>query len=115
MEAHVQPVKYQINLLTEEDSVDWWIWNLYVEWRGKGRWAVTDGHRVLNDQNEWDHEGSDDRSDDTWLATHRFGLHEALDKAKRMVHRVKVNGMTAADVRLKHWPPGRPGKPPGWT
>jgi hypothetical protein len=119
MEPHVQVTRYRVSLLTEEDDESWTAWSLYVEWAGRDRWAITRGNmsprQVLDADDEWAWEVSDDRMDDTWLATHRFTMDDAIERAKRKLPFVKINGMTAADVRDKRWPKGRPGKPPGWT
>lgn len=77
-------------------------WNITVEYRGRGLWAVTRWKNCLGRDGEWDYEHIPSEREDEWLAEHRFPLEEALELAKAAAPHVVVNGMTPADVLAWH-------------
>lgn len=75
------------------------VFNLKVEYRGEDKWAVCKGGRqCLGSDGLWDWESIPSERTEEWLATHRFGLDEALDLARRHAPSIKVNGKTAAEA-----------------
>ncbi len=96
--AYQMTSRYTITCLPEEDD-DFSMWAVTVEYRMRGRWAVTQrGIFTLNADGTWDLDPGCRNDDDDWLATHRFGLEDALELAREAAPHVKVNGMTPADV-----------------
>lgn len=70
---------------------------LLVEYRGAGRWAVTDGFEVWNrSANEWVSRRVPDEGRDDYLATCRYPESEALAIAASLVDDYRVNGRTYA-------------------
>jgi hypothetical protein len=93
----VRPVAYEVSCLPEDD-VNARHFTLKVEYRGEGRWAVTDGFGCLGADGAWTYEPSPSSREDDWLATHRFDLDTALKLAKEAAPHVTVNGWTVADA-----------------
>jgi hypothetical protein len=78
-------------------------WSLTVQWRGFGKWAVTNGgHTCLGSDGGWDWEPIPSSREDDWLATHRFDLETALKLAAEHAPKVTINGYTALDILAKH-------------
>lgn len=100
-EVFVTPVAYQVSIWRDgEESVNADLFTVKVEYRGRGKWAVLRG-RCLGSDGEWDWESIPSEREDDWLASHRFGLEQALELARKHAPRVIVNGMTALEVRLR--------------
>jgi hypothetical protein len=95
---------YDVSVWPDDiECVDSSTWKLTVEYRGRGKWAVTRTGRVcLGSDGEWDWESIPSERQDEWLTAHRFPLAEALDLARRHAPDVKINGMTAAEVLERH-------------
>jgi hypothetical protein len=72
--------RYVVSCLPE-DHAERYHFEITVEWRGKGKWAVKDGSYVLGSDGEWDYEPLPSSREDDWLATHRFDLETALKLA----------------------------------
>lgn len=90
------PTCYTVTCLPEE-TPSGHAWNLTVEYRGRGLWAVVRNvHQNLGRTGTWDQASSD--RDDAWIAEHRFPLGEALELAKAAAPHVVVNGRTPAQV-----------------
>lgn len=96
-----RPTEYTITCLPE-DNYDGHAWNITVEWRGAGLWAVKRNVHCLGRDGEWSHEHIPGEREDEWLAEHRFPLDEALRLAKEAAPHVIVNGMTPADLLAWH-------------
>lgn len=112
-EPVVQPTRYVVNCIPEDASPDAHVFEIAVEYRGSGRWAVVRHHRYLDANGAWSY-GADWPADnpgsrepatdaewdeyhaarDAWLAAHRFDLDTALDLAKAAAPLVTVNGFT---------------------
>lgn len=71
-------------------------WTVDVVDVGTGVWAVRWGGRVLSTEGEWVWESRD--RDDEWLATHRFGFHEAMERAIVAVLGIRVMGRTGDEA-----------------
>lgn len=100
-EPNVRATRYEVSCLLP-DHIDVDLFTIAVEWRGKDRWAVLlRGHWALGTDGEWSREPIPSYREDDWLASHRFGLDEALKLAKREAPKVIVNGLTVADVLAK--------------
>jgi hypothetical protein len=82
-----------------------------VEYRGAGRWAVTNRGRYLDADGQWSYPyGWDrepvtaeeidayDRGEAEWKAAHRFDEETALRLADEAAPKVTVAGLTAAQV-----------------
>ena len=92
----IRPTRYEVSCLPEDD-INAHAWTLTVEYRGRGLWAITDGHGCLGDNGEWDYENSPSNRDPMWIATHRFRLDDALDRARTALPAYTVKGMTCAE------------------
>lgn len=103
--ANHRLTEYQVSVFTEADDPDGHIglssWTLTVAYRGRDRWAVTDGHRCLNKSGAWDYEMRPSERGDEWLAEHRFTRAEALALAYKAAPDVTVNGWTAAELKIE--------------
>jgi hypothetical protein len=69
-----------------------------VEWRGDGRWAVMHMGYCLGLDGDWEYESIPSERRDEWLATHRFDLDTALRLAREAAPEVTVNGWTVERV-----------------
>lgn len=95
----VMATEYTVNAIPEGvDECNRSLFEIKVEWRGKGRWAVTHRSACLSADGEWDWEPMPSSREDDWLATHRFDLDTALRLAKEEAPKVTVNGWTVARV-----------------
>jgi hypothetical protein len=91
--------QYTVAILTEADCVDWFAWDIYVEKRGRGRWAVSRGGGiVLSDEGRWVVEPINSERTDEWLDHHRFDRHTALRLAGEQALTLRINGYTAQDI-----------------
>ncbi|WP_141576064.1 hypothetical protein [Actinomadura sp. WMMA1423] len=95
--AAIRATRYTVCALPE-DNVNARHFSLYVEYRGRDRWAVSDGFLCLGNDGEWEYESIPSERADEWLATHRFDLDTALNLARAAAPKVTVNGYTVADV-----------------
>ncbi|MEV5451646.1 hypothetical protein [Streptomyces sp. NPDC052535] len=98
----VTAVEYTINCLPDDD-LDSHLFEVRVQYRGAGRYAVIrGGDMCLGADGTWDHGAKEyDRGDD-WLNAHRFDLDTALSLAKEQAPLVTVNGHTVTDaLRLR--------------
>jgi len=93
----VQATQYAVNCLPE-DGIDSHVFEITVEYRGRGRWAVKRHSQCLGSDGTWDYEMRPSSREDDWLATHRFDLDTALKLAKEQAPLVTVNGFTVADA-----------------
>ena len=95
--------RYRIAILTEEDAVDWHCWDIHVEHRGRHRWAVSRGGGiVLSDEGRWVIEPINSERTDDWLDHHRFDVDTAITLACREAPRLRINGLTPADILAKN-------------
>ena len=97
-EPTVMAVEYTVNCLPEDDY-DSFAFEVRVQYRGNGRYAVIrSGDLCLGADGTWDHGVKEyDRGDD-WLNAHRFDLDTALRLAKEQAPLVTVNGHTVTDA-----------------
>ncbi|WP_399559229.1 hypothetical protein OH809_45500 (plasmid) [Streptomyces sp. NBC_00873] len=101
--ATCQAVCYEVSILPEGD-INRHVFNIDVEYRGEGRWAVTRHGSCLGTDGEWAEGVKEyDRGDD-WLNAHRFDLDTALRLARDAAPHVVVNGHTAADAYRRTHP-----------
>lgn len=96
-----RPTTYTVTCLPEE-TPDASSWNITVEWRGNGQWAVKHWSECLSRSGAWDYEMRPSERDDEWLAEHRFTLEEALALAKAAAPDIVVNGFNPADLLAWH-------------
>jgi len=97
-EATVMATDYTVNCLPDDD-VNSFVFQIRVQYRGDGRYAVIrGGDMCLGADGTWDHGVKEyDRGDD-WLNAHRFDLDTALRLAKEQAPLVTVNGHTVSDA-----------------
>lgn len=81
------------------------VYDVTVERRAPGRWAVCRLSRCLGADGVWDYEPNPSSREDDWLAAHRFDLDTALRLAAEAAPKVTVNGMTA--VQCVEWEASR--------
>lgn len=98
----VQATRYTVNLVPEDAAPDYYVFEIQVEYRGKGQWAVKDGPWCLGADGEWEYEAIPSSRTDEWLATHRFPEQEALRLAVEAAPGKTVNGMTAAQALARY-------------
>lgn len=90
--------EYTLSALPEDDS-NGMLFRIVVAYRGRGLWAVSRHRYCLGRSGEWDHESVPSERTDEWLAEHRFPLDEALRLAREELPKLRVNGMSAAEVQ----------------
>jgi hypothetical protein len=97
-EATVLATEYSVNCVPEDD-INGHVFEIRVQYRGAGRYAVIrGGDMCLGADGTWDFGVKEyDRGDD-WLNAHRFDLETALDLAKQQARLVTVNGHTVTDA-----------------
>ena len=71
---------------------------LRVESRGNGWWAVTRGTECLSIDGDWDYEPLPSARTTEWVAAHRFGEAEAIRMARQACRAIRVNGVTAEEL-----------------
>lgn len=96
-EPNVQATRYVVSCFPP-DSEEGGHFNLAVEYRGRGLWAVTRHKQCLGTDGEWSWESIPSEREDEWLDSHRFDLDTALKLAKEHAPLVTVNGFTVADA-----------------
>lgn len=100
MKIYEYPTKYTVSALPED--IGEYAWDLTVEYRGNDTWAVSRHSQCLGSDGTWDWEPQPSSREDDWLATHRFGLQEALELARKEAPNVWVNDLQPADILAKH-------------
>lgn len=95
MDAYAIATRYTVNLLPETD-INSHVFEITVEYRGNGRWAVLRHGQCLDQYGVWEYELRPSEREEDWIATHRFDLDTALRLAKEAAPGVMVNGLTAA-------------------
>ncbi|WP_432053691.1 hypothetical protein [Streptomyces sp. bgisy022] len=97
MTAYATVTQYAVTLLPETD-INSPLYEITVDYRGHGQWAVTRHRQCMNHAGGWDWEPIPSERDDDWLTTHRFDLDTALRLAKEAAPHVTVNGITATEA-----------------
>jgi hypothetical protein len=94
------------NLCGEDGCIDWYAWNVTVEWRGPGDvWAVKHHTECLGKNGRWSYEPSPSNRSTSWKQRHRFTEEEALRLAEVAAHKVCVNGLYPKDIVEKYATP----------
>lgn len=93
----VQAVEYSVNCMPEDD-LDSHVFEIRVQYRGNGRYAVIRMGSCLGADGTWDQGVKEYDRGDAWLDAHRFDLDTALRLAKQQAPLVTVNGHTIADA-----------------
>jgi hypothetical protein len=88
---------YEVSRLPEGHD-DYSMFVVTVEHRGMGRWAIVRHRRCLSRGGTWDAEVSEDRDEQDWLREHRYGLDEALDRARVIAPDIRTNGVSAREI-----------------
>lgn len=97
-EATVQAVEYTVNCLPDDD-IDGFVFQIRVQYRGAGRYAVIrGGDMCLGADGTWEHGVKEYDRGEAWLNAHRFDLDTALRLAKEQAPLVTVNGHTVSDA-----------------
>ena len=95
-EPRVEVTQYTVTVFPE-DSINRHVYDITVEQRAPGRWAVCRMRECLDASGEWDWEPIPSERDDGWKALHRFDLDTALRLAREAAPGVVVNGRTAVE------------------
>ncbi|HCT81105.1 MAG TPA: hypothetical protein DGT23_31960 [Micromonosporaceae bacterium] len=97
-EPTVRVSQYTICGYPNPDSINTHLYEITVEERGLGRWAVCRMGRCCYDHNGIEeYEPNPSGRDDEWLERFRFAdVDEAIEVAKRVVPSIIINGRTAA-------------------
>ena len=95
--AYAIATRYTVNLLPETD-INAHVFEITVDYRGHGLWAVLRHGWCLSTDGSWDYEVRPSEREDEWIAEHRFDLDTALRLAEEAAPGVTVNGLTAADA-----------------
>ena len=93
--VRVEPTRYSVSILPET-SINHGSYEITVEYRGAGRWAVCNGGSCLDAAGEWEYESIPSEREDEWLAAHRFDLDAALRLAREAAPDLTVNGWSVA-------------------
>lgn len=107
MTVVTEVTQYTVKVETsaEWDLFEGWHWWLQVSKTAVAEdvWRVSHLGKVLADSGLWVFaESSEDRDNDEYLRHHRFGVDEALARAREAAPLVKVNGATATEV-FERW------------
>lgn len=89
--------QYEVCALPE-DHIDYHLFTITVEYRGKGKWAISRHRRCLGVDGYWDWEPLPSEREDAWLEEHRFDLDDALELAKGAALTLQVNGRRVVDI-----------------
>jgi hypothetical protein len=106
--VYARPSGYDVSVFPDamrehfSSALDASTWKITVEARGPGTWGVCFMGRCLGISGEWDREPIPSSRDDQWLEDHRFPLATALDLAREWAPKIRVNGMTAAEILERH-------------
>lgn len=92
-DPRVEATQYTVSVMPE-NSTDRHLFDLTVELRGPGQWAVCHMRKCLGTDGQWDYEPLPSERDDKWKAGHRFDLNQALILAQQAAPEMRVNGMT---------------------
>lgn len=96
-EPFVKVTQVSVNCIPEA-NVNHYHYEIRVEYRGDGKWAVIRMGYCLGADGKWDYEPRPSSREDDWLATHRFGYETALELAKAAAPHIVVNGHTVAST-----------------
>ncbi|PRX91929.1 hypothetical protein [Allonocardiopsis opalescens] len=95
LEVRVEPTRYTVSCLPEDfegrDS-----WDLTVELRSPGQWAVCWRGECLSKSGRWSRERQPSARTDHWKRVYRHDLDTALALARKYAPRVTINGYTPA-------------------
>lgn len=95
---YVEATRYTVSMWPpDSESIDRHVWDLSVEQRAPGRWAVYHLRRCLAADGTWSVEPIPSERTDEWKVRHRFDLGTALRLAREAAPHVVVNGLTAAE------------------
>ena len=95
--AKIRVSQYTVSCLPESEP-EAGSWDLVVEERGRGRWAVMNHGQCLKRNGEWMGERSGSHRDAVLLRATRFDLQTALTIAEKYAPTVVINGFTPADL-----------------
>ncbi|MFJ3699546.1 hypothetical protein ACIPW9_36390 [Streptomyces sp. NPDC090052] len=105
--ATCQATCYEVSILPEGD-INRHVFNIDIEYRGVGRWAVTRHGSCLGADGTWEFGVKEYDRGEAWLNSHRFDLDTALRLARDAAPHVTVNGYTAADAYRQTYPESQP-------
>lgn len=94
--------QYVVSAVPEGLCTDSYAWNLTVEWRDHGLWAVTHHGYCLTDTGRWEYEVRPSERTEEWIKHRRFPLKEALRLAHAQAPKVCINGFRPADLIAKY-------------
>lgn len=89
--------QYEVCALPE-DHIDYPVFTITVDYRGKDKWAITRHRRCLGVDGYWDWEPLPSGREEAWLEEHRFALDDALELAKGAALTLQVNGRRVVDI-----------------
>ncbi|QKW31456.1 hypothetical protein HUT11_35425 (plasmid) [Streptomyces seoulensis] len=95
--ANIKAVEYTINCLPDDD-LDSHLFEIRVQYRGAGRYAVIRNGSCLGIDGTWDQGIKEYDRGQKWLDNHRFDLYTALCLAQEQAPLVTVNGHTVTDA-----------------
>lgn len=103
-EPRVMVTQYTVDGYPDPDSINASQYQVTVEYRGKGRWAVCRWGRCYDRNGVPEFEPIPSEREDDWLDRHRFAdVDEAIAVAKRVVPTLVVNGYKAAEAWAWEW------------
>lgn len=96
--VHEQPTEFRYSALPP-DHPESMHFEVTVNYRGQGLWAVIHGTRCWSRENErFEYERLPSGRAEEWLTDHRFLLEEAQQLARRIAPKVSCNGWTVDAV-----------------
>lgn len=104
-EVFVRPTRYEVTAWPGPiDAVNRSHYVLQVEWRGDGKWCVTDGFGCYRADGQHEYEPNPSSRGAAFIKRTRFSLDEALQLARRIAPTMTVGagpgkpGMNAAEM-----------------
>lgn len=95
--VHTGVTQYTVSCVPDEHD-DRLHFEIIVEYRGRGRWAVMRLSRCLGRDGSWSYDSLPSNREEEWLAQYRFTETEAVRLAQEWAPKLTCNGMTVNDA-----------------
>jgi hypothetical protein len=102
-EVRMMVTEYTVTALPDDADGSAHAWRVTVEYRGRGKWAVKALGQCYDRDGNGEDEGLPSGRTDEFLERFRFDdVGEALVLAAEIAPKLKINGLTAADVLARN-------------
>lgn len=103
LDTQIRTTAYTVSAVPEDVGTEAHLWDVTVEYRGKGRWAVKHLSSCYDAEGIPDWEPIPSSREDDWLDRFRFSdVDQALAVARKVAVELSVNGWTAARYLAEH-------------